>query len=150
VAYLGLTRGWPAIVGLTRLPPGSATRHDLRVSRILIVDDSPQFCVAAAELLADRGFEVIAAAGDGQQAVAAAAQRNPDAILLDVNLPGADGFTVAARLAETCPRAAIVLTSAELRAVPAPMLADCAAVAFVPKDELAAADLKTLLRPADR
>jgi two-component system nitrate/nitrite response regulator NarL len=119
-------------------------------NRILIVDDDPQFRAAATELLAERGFEVIAAAADGEQALAAVADDCPDGILLDVNLPGADGFTVAASLAAACPAARIVLTSAAMSEIPARVLADCAATAFVPKDMLAVADLRTLLRPAGR
>ncbi len=70
--------------------------------RILIVDDSPGFRAAAAELLAARGFEVLGAAADGKQALAAVAGGCPDGILLDINLPGSDGFAVAASLATAC------------------------------------------------
>jgi CheY-like chemotaxis protein len=111
--------------------------------RILIVDDSPHFRAAATELLAERGFEVLLAA-DGEQALAAAADACPDGILLDINLPGPDGFTVAASLAGACPRARIVLTSAEVNHVPAPVLKTSAAAGFVPKQELAVTDLGTL------
>jgi CheY-like chemotaxis protein len=124
--------------------------HDRYVNgRVMIVDDSPQFRTVAAELLAARGFEVIMAA-DGGQALAAVADQCPDGILLDINLPGLDGFTMAVSLAAACPRARIVLTSAEITEVPARVLAGCPVAAFVPKSELAAADLRTLLRPADR
>ena len=67
--------------------------------RILIVDDSPSFRTAAAELFATWGFELFGVAGDGQQALAAVAGGCPDGILLDVKLPGPDGFAVAASLA---------------------------------------------------
>ena len=112
--------------------------------RILIVDDSPRFCVVAAELLAARGLEVARTAGDGEQALAAAAGDCPDGILLDINLPGDDGFVVAASLAAACPRARIVLTSAETDRVPGTVLNSCHAVAFVPKQELAAAGIGAL------
>jgi CheY-like chemotaxis protein len=114
-------------------------------SRILIVDDSESFRAAAAGLLAERGFEVLVTAGDGEQALAAAADGCPDAILLDINLPGPDGFAVAAALAAACPGARIVLTSAGIDHVPAAALRACAAVAFVPKQELAVTDLGALL-----
>jgi CheY-like chemotaxis protein len=113
-------------------------------SRILIVDDSPGFCAVAAELLAARGFELFGAAADGEQALAAVAGGCPDGILLDINLPGSDGFAVAASLATACCGARIVLTSSDAGQVPAQVLRACAVVAFVPKQELAAADLKTL------
>jgi CheY-like chemotaxis protein len=117
-------------------------------SRILIVDDSPPFRAAAAELLAERGFEVLMTVADGDQALAAVAQRCPDGILLDINLPGCDGFSVATSLSAICPAARIVLTSAGMDYVGPAVLATCRAVAFVPKQELGAADLRTLFQPA--
>jgi CheY-like chemotaxis protein len=118
--------------------------HSYVASRILIVDDSPRFRALAAELLAMRGFEVLEEAGDGEQALAAVARSRPDGILLDVNLPGQDGFAVAASLAAACAGVRIVLTSADLGRVPAEMMKTCPAVAFVAKQELAAADLAAL------
>jgi CheY-like chemotaxis protein len=113
--------------------------------RILIVDDSPDFRAMAADLLAAHGFELVQDAADGEQALAAVARECPDAILLDVNLPGSDGFRVAASLAASCPGARIVLTSADADQIPAEVLKTCAATAFVPKQELALADLRALL-----
>ncbi len=122
-----------------------ATAQDRYVTiRILIVDDSPHFCVVAAELLAARGLEVAGTAGNGEQALAATAGGCPDGILLDINLPGDNGFVVAASLATACPRTRIVLTSAETDRVPPRVLNSCHAVAFVPKQELAAADFVAL------
>ena len=118
--------------------------HSYVASRILIVDDSPGFRALAAELLAVRGFEVLEEAADGEQALAAVARSRPDGILLDVNLPGQDGFAVAAALAAACAGIRIVLTSADLGRVPAEVMKTCPAVAFVAKQELAAADLATL------
>jgi CheY-like chemotaxis protein len=116
--------------------------------KVLVVDDSPQFREAAAVLLAERGIELLAAAEDGDQALAAAARGCPDAILLDINLPGRDGFAIATALAAACPGARIVLTSANVGHVPEQVLRGCAAVAFVPKEELAVTDLEALFAPA--
>jgi len=114
-------------------------------SRILIVDDSPHFRAMAAELLAARGFERVEDAVDGEQALAAVAGDCPEGILLDINLPGPDGFMVAVSLAASCPGTRIVLTSADADQVSAEVLTACAATAFVPKQELAVADLRALL-----
>ena len=78
----------------------------------------------------------------------AAADLCPDGILLDINLPGRDGFAVAASLAAVCPRARIVLTSANVAHVPAELLREYAAIAFVPKEALVGADLGGLFTPA--
>jgi CheY-like chemotaxis protein len=113
-------------------------------SRILIVDDDPEFRALAAELLSERGFEAPMTAADGEQALAVATDGCPDGILLDINLPGRDGFAVADSLSETCPGARIVLTSADVDHVPPRMLTACPAVAFVPKQDLAVTDLRAL------
>ncbi|MGD0702752.1 MAG: response regulator [Trebonia sp.] len=115
---------------------------------VLIVDDSPQFRQTAAVLLAERGLDVLTMAADGNQALAAAADVCPAGILVDINLPGRDGFAVAASLAALCPGARIVLTSANVADVSPELLRQCAAIAFVPKEELAGADLDRLFTPA--
>ena len=43
----------------------------------------------------------------------------PDGILLDINLPGRDGYDVAASIASTCPTVTIVLTSSDTETCPA-------------------------------
>jgi CheY-like chemotaxis protein len=132
-------------VGFTRLPPGYSVARICDVtSRILIVDDDPDFRALAAELLSERGFEAPMMAADGEQALAAATDGCPDGILLDINLPGRDGFAVADSLSATCPGARIVLTSADVDHVPARTLMTCPAVAFVPKQDLAVTDLRAL------
>jgi DNA-binding NarL/FixJ family response regulator len=114
--------------------------------RILIVDDDAGFLLAAADLLAERGFEVLGTAADAAQAMAAAVREHPDGILLDISLPGPDGYATAAALSRVCPSARIVLTSADVPGITAGTLRGCSAAAFVPKDDLAAADLRALFR----
>jgi DNA-binding NarL/FixJ family response regulator len=116
--------------------------------RILIVDDDIGFLGLAAELLAERGFDVLGTAMDATQALAAAIRERPDGILLDINLPGRDGFATAAALSEACPSARIVLTSADVRQVAAEILRGCSADAFVPKEDLATTDLGDLFTRA--
>jgi DNA-binding NarL/FixJ family response regulator len=116
--------------------------------RLVIVDDCVRFRAAAVELLTERGFEVLGAVADAEEALAAVAGRCPDGILLDVNLGRQDGFVVSAALAAACPGAGIVLTSASVDHVPEGVLRACGAVAFVPKEALAVADLDALFRLA--
>jgi len=113
-------------------------------SRILVVDDSTGFCWTAGELLTEHGFELIGPAADGESAIAVARHACPDGVLLDINLPGRDGFSVAALLSSACPAARIVLTSADVGHVPPSALHGCGAAAFVPKIELAIAGLDQL------
>jgi DNA-binding NarL/FixJ family response regulator len=118
--------------------------------RILIVDDDAGFLGLAAELLAERGFDVLGKAMDPAQALAAVVKERPDGILLDINLPGQDGFATAAVLSRACPSARIVLTSSDVRQVAADILRGCSVDAFIPKEELATADLGDLFRRAGR
>jgi two-component system KDP operon response regulator KdpE len=59
----------------------------------LVVDDEPQLARALAINLRARGWDVVTA-GDGQGALAAAARRPPDVVVLDLGLPDMDGVEV--------------------------------------------------------
>jgi len=61
--------------------------------RILIVDDEPNIVLSLEFLLRQQGYEVTVAR-DGEEALAAAAAQRPDLVVLDVMLPGLDGFEV--------------------------------------------------------
>ncbi|HEY5452687.1 MAG TPA: ATP-binding protein [Polyangia bacterium] len=65
--------------------------------RVLVVDDNVDAAKTLAKLLELRGHEV-SLAHDGPAALAAAAAAPPDLVLLDIGLPGMDGYAVAARL----------------------------------------------------
>jgi CheY-like chemotaxis protein len=65
--------------------------------RVLVVDDSVDVVDALAEFLVGEGFEV-ETAFDGPGALDRAARFDPDIVLLDIGLPGVDGYQVAARL----------------------------------------------------
>jgi CheY-like chemotaxis protein len=59
-------------------------------------------------LLAAYGFDVVARAADGDEAISAAAPAQPDVLLLDAQLPGRDGFAVAELMA-ACPGAPLAV-----------------------------------------
>lgn len=61
--------------------------------RILIVDDEPNIVTSLDFLMRKAGFET-AVARDGDVALAEVERFRPDLVLLDVNLPGRDGFAV--------------------------------------------------------
>jgi DNA-binding NarL/FixJ family response regulator len=66
---------------------------------VLIVDDHPVVRQGLRALLeVQDGIEVAGEAGDGPAALALAADREPDVILLDLKLPGLDGLTVLSEL----------------------------------------------------
>jgi CheY-like chemotaxis protein len=132
------------------LPLGWPVARLCRVTRrILIVDDSGPFRATAAELLVACGLALAGVVADGEAALAAVSDECPDGVLLDVNLPGPDGFAVAASITSACPAAVIVLTSSDVEEMPGRVVEACGAVAFVPKTELALTNLKRLFAAAD-
>jgi CheY-like chemotaxis protein len=65
--------------------------------KILLVEDNPQNRYLAMFLLERSGYAVITTA-DGREALDIAIQQNPLAVLLDIQLPGMDGYAVARAL----------------------------------------------------
>ncbi len=67
--------------------------------RVLVVDDNRDSAESMAELLAHSGFEV-STCFDGPSALTVCEKFRPDACLLDINMPGMDGYELAQRLRE--------------------------------------------------
>ncbi|TAK80517.1 MAG: response regulator [Betaproteobacteria bacterium] len=68
-----------------------------RSSRVLVVDDNPDAANSLATILRRSGHDVHIAS-DGHSAVQIAMRVRPQLVLLDIGLPGLDGFAVAKRL----------------------------------------------------
>jgi DNA-binding NarL/FixJ family response regulator len=83
--------------------------------RILLADDHPLFREGVAHsLAADPGFEVVAQAGSGEQALEFVRSLHPDVVMLDVSMPGIGGIEAAARISASQPEVRIImLTVAE-------------------------------------
>jgi DNA-binding NarL/FixJ family response regulator len=80
----------------------------------LIVDDFEQWRHEVRSVLAgDPGIEVVAECSDGLDAVAKATELEPDLVLLDVQLPGMNGFVAAQRITKIYPDTKILFLSAE-------------------------------------
>src|SRR5688500_6979416 len=65
--------------------------------QILLVEDNQELAAAIRYNLELEGYDVVHA-GDGPTGLAAARAREPELLILDVMLPGVDGFTVLERL----------------------------------------------------
>jgi two-component system CheB/CheR fusion protein len=102
----GLDKGSEFVVRLPLLPaapepkpaprPSTATPVD-GLQKVLLVDDNEDLCRSMGELLEHLGYEV-RLTSDGPKALAEAERFSPDAILMDIGLPGMDGYEVARRL----------------------------------------------------
>jgi hypothetical protein len=118
------------------------------MSRILLVDDNVAAMRATALLLAQWGHEVHVAA-DGTSAIVAARKWRPQLVLIDIGLPGMDGFELAALLRrQPGLQCRIIAMSALYRQDDAARLAAAGVDQLLPKP-LDVAFLRSLLGPAD-
>jgi two-component system response regulator MprA len=79
--------------------------------RLLVVDDDPSVREALALVLDLNGFEVTTAA-DGREAIRSLAVASPDAMILDVLMPGLDGLEVCRRIRATGDRTPVLMLTA--------------------------------------
>lgn len=120
--------------------------HPDEVTRtLMIVDDHAGFRAIARTILTLGGFEVTAEVADGESALCAVAAVRPEVVLLDVQLPGMDGFEVARRLSALPDSPAVVLCSSRSRASYADCLAATPARGFIRKEDLSADIVTSLL-----
>ena len=83
----------------------------MRKSTVLVADDHAIVAEGLTKLLADFGFDVVGAVGDGLILVDEARRLRPDVIVTDVSMPGLSGLDVLARLkAEGVESKVVVLT----------------------------------------
>ncbi len=87
----------PATADAPAVPSAAATSAP---RRILLVEDNPDAAALLAELLRGDGY-VVLTANDGLAALQVAVEHEPDVCLLDIGLPGMDGYEVARRIRRT-------------------------------------------------
>jgi CheY-like chemotaxis protein len=81
-----------------------------RPPRVLVVDDNQDAALTLAEVLKVAGYQV-ETCFDAQAALAAADQFDPDACVLDISMPGMDGYELAKRLRQRDPKRRRVLAA---------------------------------------
>ena len=112
---------------------------------LLIVDDHAGFRSFARALMEAEGLDVVGEADDGPSALTEAARLDPDVVLLDVMLPGLDGFEVCDRLAALAARPGGGADVEPRRVVVRRPAGRSSARGFVAKHALSAAALLSLL-----
>ena len=112
---------------------------------LLIVDDHEDFRTSARTLLELEGFEIVGFAEDGPSALSAVELLQPDVVLLDVQLPGMDGFDVVRELVARQNRSRVVLISSRDRSAYAAQLETVPVRGFLAKRDLSGAALHALV-----
>ena len=80
--------------------------------RVMVVDDHPMWRDAVARDLSEAGYDVVATAADGAQALRVAGAARPDVVVLDLQLPDASGVDVTRGLRAAYPAARVLVLSA--------------------------------------
>jgi DNA-binding NarL/FixJ family response regulator len=126
--------------------PESGKNPDVRV---LVVDDQAPFRHAARAVVSvTPGFEVVAEASTGEEAVQMAHLLAPDVVLMDVHLPGIDGLAACRAIVADHPATTVLLLSTYQEEDVPGDTRSCGALAYVSKDQFGPDVLEELGRPS--
>ena len=98
----------------------------------VVAEDESLIRMDIVETLTEAGYEVVAAVGDGESAVAKARELRPDIVVMDVKMPQVDGVTAAERIGEDN-LAPVVMLTAFSQAELVERARDAGAMAYVVK-----------------
>ncbi|EJW15591.1 response regulator [Paenibacillus alvei] len=81
-------------------------------NRILIVDDAAFMRMMIRDILTKNGYDVVAEASDGAQAIEKYKEHKPDLITMDITMPEMDGITALKEIRKSDPNAKVIMCSA--------------------------------------
>lgn len=96
---------------LTRYPVPVTETPAAPGRRVVIAEDEALIRLDLAEMLAEEGYDVVAAVDDGEQAIAKTEELRPDLVILDVKMPRLDGIAAAERIASQRIAPVVMLTA---------------------------------------
>jgi CheY-like chemotaxis protein len=117
-----------------------------RDMRCLIVDDSADFRDAASAMLERAGISVVGTASNSAEALRCYEDLHPDVALVDIDLGGEDGFTLAKQLDRASSALAVILVSTYAESDLAEMIDASPAVGFLQKFSLSPDAIRELLQ----
>ncbi len=116
---------------------------------VLVVEDHLMIAEALALLLKGRaGISSVDSVGSGEAALAAAKDRCPNVVIMDVDLPGIDGIEATRRLLEVCPQSRVVVMTALETGDVLDRIVEAGATGFVPKTQAADRLIEVISRAA--
>ncbi|WP_078547114.1 response regulator [Litchfieldia alkalitelluris] len=80
--------------------------------KILVVDDAAFMRMMIKDILSKNGFDVVAEAADGAQAVEKYQEHLPDLVTMDITMPEMDGITALKEIKKLNPNAKVIMCSA--------------------------------------
>ena len=115
--------------------------------RILVVDDMPHVRQDLVTLLTlAGGIQVVGEASDGSEAIRQAQLLQPDAVLMDLEMPVLDGYTATRQIKKACPGSRVIALTVHSYAEARAMAAEAGVDDFVVKG----APLETLMKAIQR
>jgi len=113
--------------------------------RVLVVDDQAPFRAAARAVITRvKGFELVAEANSGEEAVELVDQFLPAVVLMDINMGEMDGLQATRVITERHPDTLVILVSTYTAADTPPDARTCGAAAYLNKDELSPRVIRAL------
>ncbi len=124
---------------------GDSLSIDAETVRVLVVDDQAPFRAAARAVITRvGGWELIAEATSGEEAVEMVNVLKPAVVLMDINMGIIDGIEATRTITDAHPGTFVVLVSTYTEADMPPAARTCGAAAYVNKDELSPRVLRRL------
>jgi DNA-binding NarL/FixJ family response regulator len=119
--------------------------------RVLIADDHRLFAQALEAILAtDERIDVVGHARDGAEAVELARSLDPDVILMDIAMPGVDGFEATRRIRERKRDACVLMLTGSNSRTDVDQARKAGAAGYVTKDRIAAELIDAIVEVAEK
>jgi DNA-binding NarL/FixJ family response regulator len=129
----------------------NAARNLTKAIRVLIADDHRLFAQALDAILSgDERIAVVGQARDGNEAVALAAELDPDVILMDIAMPGMDGFQATRVIKQARPGACILMLTGSDSRTDVDRARKAGAAGYVTKDRIAAELIDAIIEVVGR
>lgn len=81
-------------------------------ARVLIVDDAVFMRTVLRKMLEEEGYDIVAEAGNGIEAIKMAKEHQPDVVTLDITMPEMDGVTALPDIIAAAPETKVIMCSA--------------------------------------
>lgn len=87
------------------------SNHPSPTPRVVIAEDEALIRMDLGEMLTEAGYQVVAEATDGEQAIALSTEHQPDLVVMDIKMPRLDGIAAAAEIARARIAPVVILTA---------------------------------------
>ena len=104
------------------------------VLRVVIADDHPAYRAGLARVLRENDIDVVAEAANGESAIRAALEKEPDVVVMDLNMPGLSGLEATRRLVEEAPSTRVIVLTVSAQADDVNEVMQAGAHGYVLKD----------------